>query len=161
MHIVLWTGHKLRQCPEGVLVRVKIHEEEGSDLGHALAVAHLRVEHAVGGQHVEQVLLATVVPLTEHHVISVCSVDIQVYLSDVRTVFSCQFLHFLILSRSNNIDHKDPRNLSGTPFHTLSTILSWYFEPMGNHLFFSFSIFNHFGSLLISLSNCFCCFSVL
>ena len=71
VHVVLWSGHELTEGPEGVLLRVEVHEEEGGDLGHALAVAHLRVEHAVGRQHVEQILLSGVVPLTEHLMITI------------------------------------------------------------------------------------------
>ena len=71
VHVVLWSGHELTEGPECVLLRVEVHEEEGGYLGHALAVAHLRVEHAVGRQHVEQVLLSGVVPLTEHLMITI------------------------------------------------------------------------------------------
>ena len=58
VHVVLWGGHELAQGPEGVLLGVEVHQEEGRDLGHALAVANLCVEHAVGRQHVEQGLLS-------------------------------------------------------------------------------------------------------
>ena len=44
-----------------------------TDLGHALAVADLRVEHAVGRQHVEQVLLPRVVPTREYVTLVQCS----------------------------------------------------------------------------------------
>ena len=39
----------------------------------------------------EEVLLPAVVPLPEHDVVPVGSVNIQVYLSDVRTVQPCYF----------------------------------------------------------------------
>ena len=71
VHVVLWSGHELTEGPEGVLLRVEVHQEEGGYLGHALAVAHLRVEHTVGRQHVEQGLLSGVVPLTEHLMITI------------------------------------------------------------------------------------------
>ena len=54
VHVVLWSGHELTEGPEGVLLRVEVHEEEGGDLRHALAVADLRVVHRVRRQHVEQ-----------------------------------------------------------------------------------------------------------
>ena len=71
VHVVLWCRHELTQGPEGVLLGVEVHQEEGRDLGHALAVAHLCVEHAVGRQHVEQGLLSGVVSLTEHLMITI------------------------------------------------------------------------------------------
>ena len=71
VHVVLWCGHELTEGPEGVLFRVEVHQEQRRDLGHALAVAHLRVEHAVGRQHVEQVLLAGVVSLPKHLVVTI------------------------------------------------------------------------------------------
>ena len=66
MHVVVLIGHQLVQRPEGVLLRGEVHQQEGGHLGHALAVAHLRVEHAVGRQHVEQVLLARVIPRVQY-----------------------------------------------------------------------------------------------
>ena len=99
VHIVLGAGHQLTQRPEGVLLGVKVHQQQGRDLRHALAVANLQhnggqfpmklqylpqnksvmvlmqaylgVEHAVGGQDVEEVLLSVVVPLPEHLVVAV------------------------------------------------------------------------------------------
>ena len=62
MHVVVLVRHQLVEGPERVLLRGEVHQEEGRHLGHALAVAHLRVEHAVGGQDVEEVLLPVVVP---------------------------------------------------------------------------------------------------
>ena len=76
MHVVVLIGHELVQGPECVLLRGEVHQEEGGHLGHALAVAHLRVEHAVGGQHMEELLLLGVVSLTEHDVVAVGSVHI-------------------------------------------------------------------------------------
>ena len=86
MHVVLGSNHKLTESPECILIRVEIHQEEGGYLWHALAVANLTVIHAVGSQHVEQVLLPAVVPLSEHYMVSVGAVYIQIYLSDVRAV---------------------------------------------------------------------------
>lgn len=40
MHAVFLVGQQQRQRPEGVFL-VHVHEQEGSDLTHALAVAHL------------------------------------------------------------------------------------------------------------------------
>ena len=99
VHIVLGAGHQLTQRPEGVLLGVKVHQQQGRDLRHALAVANLQhnggqfpvklqylpqnksvmmlmqaylgVEHAVGGQDMEEVLLPVVVPLPEHLVVAV------------------------------------------------------------------------------------------
>ena len=42
VHIVLGTGHQLTQRPEGVLLGVEVHQQQGRDLGHALAVANLQ-----------------------------------------------------------------------------------------------------------------------
>ena len=58
VHVVLWGGHELAQGPEGVLLGVEVHQEEGRDLGHALTVTNLCVEHAVGSQHMKQGLLS-------------------------------------------------------------------------------------------------------
>ena len=80
VHVVPRVGHELVQGPEGVLLRGEVHQEEGRHLGHALAVAHLRVEHAVGGQDMEELLLLGVVSLPEHDVVSVCSVHIKINL---------------------------------------------------------------------------------
>ena len=41
VHIVLGAGHQLTQRPEGVLLGVEVHQQQGRDLGHALAVANL------------------------------------------------------------------------------------------------------------------------
>ena len=98
VHVVPRVGHELTEGPERVLLRVEIHEKEGGDLRHALAVAHLRVEHTVGCQHVEQVLLASVVPLPKHHVVPVRPVHVKIDLPDVRTVLPGQLLHLLVLA---------------------------------------------------------------
>lgn len=45
VHGVLAVGEELRQSPEGVLL-VQVHEQDGRDLTHPLAVAHL-----LGGGH--------------------------------------------------------------------------------------------------------------
>ena len=90
MHVVVLIGHQLVQGPEGVLLRGEVHQEEGRHLGHALAVAHLRVEHAVGGQDMEELLLLGVVSLPEHDVVSVGSVHIQIDLSDLLAVLPAQ-----------------------------------------------------------------------
>ena len=37
---------------------VHVHEQDGGHLAHALTVAHFRVVHRVGRQHVEQMLLS-------------------------------------------------------------------------------------------------------
>ena len=42
VHIVLGAGHQLTQRPEGVLLGVEVHQQQGRDLGHALAVANLQ-----------------------------------------------------------------------------------------------------------------------
>ena len=47
VHIVLGAGHQLTQRPEGVLLGVEVHQQQGRDLGHALAVADLQHK---GGQ---------------------------------------------------------------------------------------------------------------
>ena len=90
VHVVPRVGHELVQGPEGVLLRGEVHQQEGRHLGHALAVADLRVVHAVGCQHVEEVLLLGVVSLPEHDVVPVGSVDIKVNLTDLLTVQSAQ-----------------------------------------------------------------------
>ena len=89
----------------------------------------------------EQVLLSAVVPFSEHDMVSVGPVDVQVNLSDVRTVqpghlpaivgttlvFIFTSLSYFIswylpscscfiLSISNRISQRVPRNLSGTPW---------------------------------------------
>ena len=86
MHVVVLIGHQLVQGPEGVLLRGEVHQEEGRHLGHALAVAHLRVVHAVGGEHMEELLLLGVVSLPEHDVVPVGSVHVEINLSDLFTV---------------------------------------------------------------------------
>ena len=47
VHVVPWVGHQLTQRPEGVLLGVEVHQQQGRDLGHALAVADLQHK---GGQ---------------------------------------------------------------------------------------------------------------
>ena len=86
MHVVVLIGHQLVQGPEGVLLRGEVHQEEGRHLGHALAVAHLRVVHAVGGEHMEELLLLGVVSLPEHDVVPVGSVHVKINLSDLFTI---------------------------------------------------------------------------
>ena len=54
VHGIFVHDHELTESPEGVLLVVEVHEEEGGDLRHALAVADLRVVHGVRRQHVEQ-----------------------------------------------------------------------------------------------------------
>ncbi len=76
MHSIFGMCHQLAECPEDVLFFVEVHKKDCSDLGHALAVAHLRVVHGVGGQDVEQSSLATVVTFSEHDVISICSIHV-------------------------------------------------------------------------------------
>ena len=99
VHVIPRVRHELTEGPEGVLLGVEVHQQQGRDLGHALAVANLQhnggqfpvklqylqqnksvmvlmqaylgVEHAVGGQDVEEVLLPVVVPLPEHLVVAV------------------------------------------------------------------------------------------
>jgi len=62
MHAVPTVGHERVQCPEGLLL-VHVEEEERGHLRHALAVAHVRVVHRVGGEHGEQLPLpATCLP---------------------------------------------------------------------------------------------------
>ena len=90
MHVVGLVSHQLVQGPEGVLLRGEVHQEEGGHLGHALAVAHLRVVHAVGRQHMEELLLLGVVSLPEHDVVPVGSVHIQVNLTDLLAVQPAQ-----------------------------------------------------------------------
>lgn len=43
MHGVLAVGEELRQRPEGVFL-VQVHEQDGGDLTHPLAIAHLLVK---------------------------------------------------------------------------------------------------------------------
>ena len=90
VHVVPRVGHELVQGPEGVLLRGEVHQEEGGHLGHALAVAHLRVVHAVGRQHMEELLLLGVVSLPKHDVVPVGSVHIQVNLTDLLAVQPAQ-----------------------------------------------------------------------
>lgn len=40
MHGMLAVGEELRQSPEGILL-IQVHEQDGSDLTHTLAVTHL------------------------------------------------------------------------------------------------------------------------
>lgn len=42
VHGMLVVGKELGQSPEGILL-IQVHEQDGSDLTHPLAVAHLRV----------------------------------------------------------------------------------------------------------------------
>ena len=90
MHVVGLIGHQLVQRPEGVLLRGEVHQQEGGHLGHALAVAHLGVVHAVGYQDMEELLLLGVVSLPEHDVVPVGSVHIQVNLTDLLAVQPAQ-----------------------------------------------------------------------
>lgn len=46
VHGVLGVGEELRQRPEGIFL-VQVHEQDGGDLTHALAVAHLLVKTPV------------------------------------------------------------------------------------------------------------------
>ena len=102
VHVVLPVDHELRERPERLLLLVQVHEEQRRYLRHALAVADLAVVHAVGGQDVEQVLLAVVVPLAEHRVVAVGAVHVQVDLTNVGGVKPGQLLHFLILALLDN-----------------------------------------------------------
>lgn len=43
VHGVLAVGEELRQRPEGILL-VQVHEQDGGDLTHPLAIAHLLVK---------------------------------------------------------------------------------------------------------------------
>lgn len=43
VHCVLAVGEELRQCPEGIFL-VQVHEQDGGDLTHPLAIAHLLVK---------------------------------------------------------------------------------------------------------------------
>lgn len=44
MHGMLAVGEELGKGPEGILL-IQVHEQDGSDLTHPLAVAHLLGEH--------------------------------------------------------------------------------------------------------------------
>lgn len=44
VHGMLAVGEELGQSPEGIFL-VQVHEQDGSDLTHPLAVAHLLGEH--------------------------------------------------------------------------------------------------------------------
>lgn len=46
MHGVLAVGEELRQRPEGIFL-VQVHKQDGGDLTHPLAVAHLLVKNRV------------------------------------------------------------------------------------------------------------------
>lgn len=43
VHGVLAVGEELRQRPEGIFL-VQVHEQDGGDLTHPLAIAHLLVK---------------------------------------------------------------------------------------------------------------------
>lgn len=47
MHGMLGDGEKLGQSPEGIFL-IQVHEQDGSDLTHPLAVAHLLVGSSKG-----------------------------------------------------------------------------------------------------------------
>ena len=80
VHGKLGVDHEAVQGPKGVLLVVQVHEEEGGDLGHPLAVAQLRVVHGIRGQNVEKRTLTLIVAFTEHDVITVGAIDIQINL---------------------------------------------------------------------------------
>ena len=90
VHVVGGVRHELVEGPEDLLLLREVHEQEGRHLGHPLAVADLRVVHAVGCQHVEEVLLLGVVSLPEHDVVPVSSVDVKVNLTDLLAVEPAQ-----------------------------------------------------------------------
>ena len=90
MHVVGGVRHELVEGPEDLLLLREVHEQEGRYLGHPLTVADLRVVHAVGCQHVEEVLLLGVVSLPEHDVVPVSSVDVKVNLTDLLAVEPAQ-----------------------------------------------------------------------
>ena len=74
-------------------------------MGHALTIAHFGVVHRVGCQHVEEGLLSAVVPLTEHFIVAVGPVHVEVDLSNVRSGYSTQsiLLSFYITIKEPNM----------------------------------------------------------
>ena len=54
VHGIFVHDHELTEAPEGVFLVVEVHEEQGGDLRHALAVPDLTVVHGVRGEHVEK-----------------------------------------------------------------------------------------------------------
>lgn len=103
VHIKLLIGQEHRECPERFLL-VQVHEQQCSYLTHTLAVADLKIVDTVRTQNIEQFLLLRVVPLSEHDVVSVRAVHVQVDLTDIRRPAPRQLTHLLY-----SIDIINPR----------------------------------------------------
>ena len=83
MHATFLIRDEHRESPEGIFF-IKVHEKKSCNLRHPLAVAYIYIVHAVRSKNIEEFLLLQSITLTKHPVVTVSSVNIEVYLADVR-----------------------------------------------------------------------------
>jgi len=82
MHAIFLIRDEHRESPEGFFF-IEVHEKKSCNLRHPLAVAYIYIVHTVCSKNIEELLLFQSVTLTKHPVVTVSSVDIEVYLADV------------------------------------------------------------------------------